>query len=80
MLVMLLIKFIINSLSDDNNKLQLKKNFFIKVSIDKENRTIKISDTGIGMNKEELDNNLGVIAKVVLFNSKRKMKLKMAMI
>ncbi|MGL5084951.1 MAG: molecular chaperone HtpG [Clostridium sp.] len=40
-----------------------KDDYFIKVSIDKENRIIKISDTGIGMNKEELDDNLGVIAK-----------------
>lgn len=40
-----------------------KDNYFIKVSIDKENRIIKISDTGIGMTKEELDDNLGVIAK-----------------
>ena len=35
----------------------------IKLSIDKKNRTITISDNGIGMNKEELINNLGTIAK-----------------
>lgn len=37
--------------------------FFIQVELDKAARTIKISDNGIGMTKEELDNNLGVIAK-----------------
>ncbi len=40
-----------------------KEDYFIKVTIDKDNRVIKISDTGIGMTKEELDDNLGVIAK-----------------
>ena len=40
-----------------------KDNYFIKISLDKASRTIKISDTGIGMTKEELDDNLGVIAK-----------------
>lgn len=40
-----------------------KDNFFIKLSVDKESRIIRISDTGIGMTKEELDDNLGVIAK-----------------
>lgn len=40
-----------------------KDDYFIKISIDKDNREIKISDTGIGMTEEELDDNLGVIAK-----------------
>lgn len=40
-----------------------KEDYFIKVTIDKDNRIVKISDTGIGMTKEELDDNLGVIAK-----------------
>ncbi|WP_282937612.1 molecular chaperone HtpG [Paenibacillus sp. RC67] len=38
-------------------------NYFVKVTADKANRTLTISDTGIGMTKEELENNLGVIAK-----------------
>ncbi|MDL4842214.1 molecular chaperone HtpG [Aquibacillus rhizosphaerae] len=38
-------------------------NYYIKVVADKKARTLKITDTGIGMTKEELENNLGVIAK-----------------
>ena len=37
--------------------------YYIKITTDKENRILTISDTGIGMTKEELDDNLGVIAK-----------------
>ncbi|MBS4006846.1 MAG: molecular chaperone HtpG [Clostridium sp.] len=40
-----------------------KEDYFIKVTADKQNRILTISDTGIGMSKEELDDNLGVIAK-----------------
>ncbi|WP_158735006.1 molecular chaperone HtpG [Alteribacillus sp. YIM 98480] len=40
-----------------------KDDYYIKVSADKENRTLKIEDTGIGMTEEELESNLGVIAK-----------------
>ncbi len=40
-----------------------KNEYYIKITPDKENRTLTISDTGIGMSKEELDDNLGVIAK-----------------
>lgn len=40
-----------------------KSNYYIKIEANKENRTIKIIDSGIGMTKEELDENLGVIAK-----------------
>lgn len=35
----------------------------IRLDIDKENRTLKISDNGCGMTKEELEENLGTIAK-----------------
>ena len=40
-----------------------KDSYYIKVMLDKENRTLTIIDTGIGMTKEELENNLGTIAK-----------------
>ena len=35
----------------------------IRISLDKKNRTITISDNGIGMSKEDLMNNLGTIAR-----------------
>ncbi len=40
-----------------------KDSYYIKVEADKDSRTLKISDTGIGMTKEELETNLGIIAK-----------------
>ncbi len=40
-----------------------KKDLIIRIEVDKDNRTLTIKDTGIGMNKDELENNLGVIAK-----------------
>ncbi|ASS74649.1 molecular chaperone HtpG [Tumebacillus algifaecis] len=39
------------------------ESYMIKVVPDKQNRTLTIRDTGIGMTAEELENNLGVIAK-----------------
>ena len=50
------------SLTDKKMKIK-KEDLKIKVSFDKDNRTITISDNGIGMTKEELENNLGTIAK-----------------
>ncbi|MPQ43086.1 molecular chaperone HtpG [Clostridium tarantellae] len=40
-----------------------KEDYYLKVKIDKDNRTLTISDTGIGMTKAELEDNLGTIAK-----------------
>lgn len=53
-----------------------KDNYYIKVVPDKENRTLRISDTGIGMTKEELDDNLGVIAKSGSLAFKKEVELK----
>ncbi len=40
-----------------------KDDYYIKIKPDKASRTLTISDTGIGMTKEELDQNLGTIAR-----------------
>ena len=55
-------KLYYQSLTDKSIKVN-KKDLCIKIEIDKDNRLLKIIDTGIGMNKEELENNLGMIAK-----------------
>ena len=43
--------------------LENDKNMEIKISTDKENGTLTISDTGLGMTRNDLINNLGTIAK-----------------
>ncbi|RJX39534.1 molecular chaperone HtpG [Paenibacillus pinisoli] len=40
-----------------------KEDYYIKVAVDPSQRTLTLTDTGIGMTQEELENNLGVIAK-----------------
>jgi molecular chaperone HtpG len=50
------------SLEDDSVSIDRTK-LTITISTDKENRTLTISDNGIGMSKEELKDNLGTIAK-----------------
>merc|ERR1711870_91827 len=47
----------------DPEKIENQPNFFIKIVPDKTNSTITIEDSGIGMTKNELINNLGTIAK-----------------
>lgn len=55
-------KIYYKALTDDSMSFS-KENYYINVSTDKEARILQISDTGIGMTKEELEDNLGVIAK-----------------
>lgn len=45
-------------------------NYEICIEVDKEKRTITLSDNGCGMTKEELENNLGTIAKSGSFDFK----------
>ncbi|MBF37852.1 molecular chaperone HtpG [Idiomarina sp. UBA4520] len=46
-----------NSLYGDDNEL------FVRISVDKDAKTITISDNGIGMTRDDVMNNLGTIAK-----------------
>lgn len=55
-------KLYFKSLTDQSVQMN-RDDFKIDISIDKENRLLKISDNGIGMTEEELDKNLGTIAK-----------------
>ncbi len=51
-------------LSLTNKDIKVKKNDLeIKIDLDKEARTLTITDNGCGMTEDELENNLGVIAE-----------------
>ena len=54
-------KLYFKSLTDDKVGLN-KDDFAIWITADKDSRTLKITDNGIGMTEEELENNLGTIA------------------
>jgi len=62
-------KLYFKSLTDNSVGLS-KSDFKIEISTDKENRTIVIEDNGIGMTQEELESNLGTIAKSGSLNFK----------
>ncbi|MBC3887230.1 molecular chaperone HtpG [Acetobacterium paludosum] len=47
----------------DKDKNFNKDDYYIRIHPDKDNRTLTISDTGIGMTEKELEENLGIIAK-----------------
>eukprot|EP00972_Heterocapsa_arctica_P061118 9011475-Heterocapsa_arctica.AAC.1 len=47
----------------DLEKIEAQPNYLIKIIPDKVNSTITIKDSGIGMMKNEMINNLGIIAK-----------------
>ena len=63
------------SLTDKKIKVK-KEDFNIFISIDKNSRKLTISDNGIGMSKEELEKNLGTIAKSGSFDFKSENKKK----
>ena len=55
-------KLYYKSLSDDNIEFDREK-FYIRITPDKDSRTLTITDGGIGMSRDELEENLGTIAK-----------------
>ncbi len=55
-------KLYFRSLTDQNVGMS-REDFQIQIEVDKENRILTISDNGIGMTQEELESNLGTIAK-----------------
>lgn len=55
-------KLYYRALTDDNLTFD-KDSYFIKLDPNKDTRTLTVTDTGIGMTKEEMESNLGIIAK-----------------
>ncbi|MBZ5517892.1 molecular chaperone HtpG [Bacillus sp. KS1] len=55
-------KIYYKALTDDSLTFD-QDNYYIKVTADKEARTLTVTDTGIGMTKDELEQHLGTIAK-----------------
>ena len=48
-----------------------RDDYKIRIDVNKDNRTITITDNGCGMTKDELENNLGTIARSGSFNFKK---------
>ena len=55
-------KLYYNSLTDQDIKVS-RDDLKIRIDVDKDNKTLTITDNGIGMTEDELENNLGTIAK-----------------
>ena len=63
-------KLAYRSLTDDSVAVK-RKDLQITLVADKSGRTLTVSDNGIGMSKEDLENNLGTIAKSGSFQFKK---------
>ena len=63
-------KLYFRSLTDSSVALS-RSDYAINISVDKNERVLRISDNGCGMTAEELENNLGTIAKSGSFEFKR---------
>jgi len=68
-------KIYYKALTDENIDFK-KEDYYIKIEVDKEKRLLKVIDTGIGMTREELEDNLGVIAQSGSFAFKEENQLK----
>lgn len=60
------------ALTDDKLNMS-REDFKIFIKLDKENRTLTITDNGIGMDKDDLENNLGTIASSGSYKFKQEM-------
>ncbi|MGI6733679.1 MAG: molecular chaperone HtpG [Anaerovoracaceae bacterium] len=63
------------ALTDENVHFN-QSDYYIKISVDKPGRILRIADTGIGMTKEELGDNLGIIARSGSLNFKKENEIK----
>lgn len=61
------------SITDDAHRIN-KEELKIELTIDKENRRLILTDTGIGMNQDELEHNLGTIAHSGSLEFKKKLE------
>ena len=66
-------KLAYTALTDDKISLN-RENLVIRITRDVENRTVTVSDSGIGMSREELEENLGTICKSGSLNFKQTME------
>ena len=66
-------KLAYTALTDDNVGLS-REDFAITVTRDEENRTLTVSDNGIGMSRQEMEENLGTIAKSGSLKFKQEME------
>jgi len=63
-------KLAYRALTDDSIKVK-RKDLAITITVDKERRMLTVSDNGIGMTKEDLESNLGTIARSGSFQFKQ---------
>ncbi|MUV36610.1 Chaperone protein HtpG [Lentibacillus sp. JNUCC-1] len=68
-------KIYYRALTDDNLSFN-QADYYIEIEADKDARTLRVSDTGIGMTQEELEDNLGTIAQSGSFAFKNETELK----
>ncbi|MFD2627513.1 molecular chaperone HtpG [Oceanobacillus kapialis] len=68
-------KIYYRALTDDKISFD-QGNYYIKLVPNKDTRTLKVIDTGIGMTKEELESNLGTIARSGSFTFKNENEIK----
>jgi len=68
-------KLAYQALTDQNVGLS-REDFAIRITRDEKNRLLTVSDNGIGMSKEEMEQNLGTIARSGSFEFKQEMEKK----